>query len=139
MTARLELEIELEPAFFDVDPMNVVWHGHYAKFLELARAALMSKLNFGYEQMRDSGYMFPIIELFIRYAKPLRLGQRVRVRARIVEWESRLRIDYEIRDAESGQRLTRARTVQLAVDASDGTLCYLCPEILWQRLGVTVP
>lgn len=138
MTAQLEHEIELEPAFFEIDPMNVVWHGHYAKFLELARAALMGKLNFGYAQMRDSGYIFPIVELFIRYAQPLRLGQRVRVRARIVEWESRLRINYEIRDAASGQRLTRAHTVQLAVDAGSGTLCYLCPEILWERLGVTV-
>jgi acyl-CoA thioester hydrolase len=98
----------------------------------------MGKLNFGYAQMRDSGYIFPIVELYIRYAQPLRLGQRVRVRARIVEWESRLRITYEIRDAASGQRLTRAHTVQLAVDAGSGALCYLCPEILWERLGVTV-
>jgi len=136
MSVQLEHEIELQPAFFDIDPMNVVWHGHYARFLELARAALMEKLGYSYSQMRESGYLFPIIELFIRYAQPLHLGQRVRVLARIVEWESRLRINYEIHDVASGRRLTRARTVQLAVDAQSGELCYVCPKILWEKLGV---
>ena len=139
MTAQLEHEIELEPAFYDLDPMNVVWHGHYARFLELARAALMQKLNYSYAEMRESGYMYPIIELFIRYAQPLYLGQRLRVMARIVEWESRLRVDYEIRDAATGRRLTRAHTVQVAVKAGSTELCFVCPQVLWDRLGVTVP
>jgi acyl-CoA thioester hydrolase len=137
MTTHLEHEIELEPAFYEIDPMDVVWHGHYAKFLEQARAALMNKLNFGYREMKASGYVFPIIELFIRYAQPLRLGQRVRVLARIVEWESRLRINYEIRDVSSGRRLTRAHTVQVAVSTDDGQMRYLSPKVLWERLGVS--
>jgi acyl-CoA thioester hydrolase len=136
MTTHLAHEIELEPAFYEIDPMEVVWHGHYAKFLELARAALMARLDFGYRQMRDSGYAFPIIEMFVRYMQPLRLGQRVRVSARIVEWESRLRVNYEIRDVKTGRRLTRAHTVQVAVDISTGAMCYVCPGILWERLGV---
>ncbi|MDR2215704.1 MAG: acyl-CoA thioesterase [Nevskiaceae bacterium] len=139
MIKHLEHEIELEPAFYDIDPMEVVWHGHYVKFLERARGALFGRLNFGYLQMKESGYAFPIIELFIRYAQPLRLGQRVRVLARIVEWESRLRVNYEIRDAASGRRLTRAHTVQVAVDMRSGNMCYLCPKILWERIGVPPP
>ncbi|MEO8314367.1 MAG: thioesterase family protein [Pseudomonadota bacterium] len=136
---NLAHEIELEPAFYEIDPMDVVWHGHYVKFLEKARAALMARLEFGYGEMRDSGYAFPIIELFIRYAQPLKLGQKVRVSAKIVEWESRLRVNYEIRDSVTGRRLTRAHTVQVAVDASNGEMCYVCPVILWQKLGVTPP
>jgi acyl-CoA thioester hydrolase len=27
--------------FFDIDTMNVVWHGHYVKYLEVARCALL--------------------------------------------------------------------------------------------------
>jgi acyl-CoA thioester hydrolase len=136
---NLAHEIELEPAFYEIDPMDVVWHGHYAKFLEKARSKLMARFDFGYQEMRDSGYAFPIIELFIRYAQPLKLGQKVRISAKIVEWESRLRIDYEIRDVATGRRLTRAHTVQVAVDASNGELCYVCPEILWRKLGVAPP
>jgi acyl-CoA thioester hydrolase len=136
MSKHLEHEIELEPAFYDIDPMEVVWHGHYAKFLERARAALMVRLNFSYREMRECGYVFPIVELFIRYAQPLVLGQRVRVSARIVEWESRLKVAYVIRDAATGRRLTKAHTVQVAVDASTQELCFVCPAVLWERLGV---
>jgi acyl-CoA thioester hydrolase len=139
MNTHLEHEIELEPAFYEIDPMDVMWHGHYVRFLELARAALMGRLNFGYQQMKEAGFVFPIVELFIRYAQPLRLGQRVRVSARIVEWESRLRVNYEIRDVISGRRLTRAHTVQVAVLVSTGELQYLCPSILWERIGVPAP
>jgi acyl-CoA thioester hydrolase len=38
------------------------------------------------------------------------------VRASLVEWENRLKINYLISDAETGERLTRASTVQVAVD-----------------------
>ncbi|MGC4027640.1 MAG: acyl-CoA thioesterase [Steroidobacteraceae bacterium] len=139
MATHLEHEIELEPTFYEIDPMDVVWHGHYAKFMERVRAALMNRLNFGYREMKESGYAFPIIELFIRYAQPLRLGQRVRISARVVEWESRLRINYEIRDAVSGRRLTRAHTVQVAVDTRTGAMQYVCPRVLWERMGVLPP
>ena len=35
-------EIEVKPAFFDLDPMAVVWHGNYVKYFEHARSALPS-------------------------------------------------------------------------------------------------
>jgi len=139
MSKNLEHEIELVPAFYEVDPMNVVWHGYYVQYMEQARAALLAQLNLGYKQMQELGYVFPVIELFVRYARPLALGQRVRVAAKIVEWESRLKIRYEIRDATSGQRLTRAHTVQVAVDAATGEMSYVCPAVLWERLGVVPP
>ncbi|MNW12474.1 hypothetical protein D3C71_2101740 [compost metagenome] len=37
------------------------------------------------------------------------------VRAELVEWENRLKINYLIQDAETGQRLTRATSEQVAV------------------------
>ena len=138
MNKQLEHEIELAAAFYDVDPMNVVWHGHYVKYLELARAELLARLNFGYHQMQECGYLFPIIELFVRYAQPLVLGQRMRVKAKIVEWESRLKVVYEIHDVVTNRRLTRAHTVQVAVDARTKEMCYVCPQVMWDRLGVDV-
>ena len=41
---ELSTEIEISPAFHDLDPMNIVWHGHYIKYLELARCALLARL-----------------------------------------------------------------------------------------------
>ena len=63
----LQAEIELVVPFFDVDMMEVVWHGHYVKYFEEARCALLDKLGHNYRQMRDAGYAWPIIDLQVRY------------------------------------------------------------------------
>ena len=88
--------------FFDLDPMEVVWHGHYVKYLEIARCALLDKIDYNYAQMKASGYAWPVIDLHLRYAASAIFGQRLKLRAEIVEWENRLKIDYLITDAATG-------------------------------------
>lgn len=129
----------MQVQFFDLDPMQIVWHGNYVKYLEVARCALLDKIGYNYEQMKDSGYMWPIIEMNLRYAGPATFGQRLLLRAEIVEWENRLRIDYLISDAESGKRLNRATTTQVAVDITSGEMCFVSPPILFEKLGVQAP
>lgn len=132
--ARPSVEIELSPAFHDLDPMVVVWHGHYLKYLELARCALLQSFDYDYPQMRDSGYLWPIVDLRTKYLRPARYGQRLRVRAELVEWDLRMRIDYLIRDADTSEKITRAHTIQVAVDAATGEMCYATPEAFRRRL-----
>ena len=132
----LSHEIEVVPAFFDIDPMEIVWHGHYVKYLELARSALLDRFDYGYSRMRASGYAWPIVDMRLKYVRPAELGQRLIVRAEIVEWENRLRITYRIRDAVSSRKLTEASTIQVAVDLSTREMLYVCPPALWERLGV---
>lgn len=141
MNERNELtgEITLAPAFHDCDPMNVVWHGHYFKYFEIARCALLQRHDYDYPQMLESGYMWPVVDARVKYIRPLLFNQPLRVVARIVEWENRLKIQYEILDAASGQVLTRAHTIQVAVDAATREMLYQCPPVLWERLGVPAP
>lgn len=129
-------EVVLEIPFHDVDLMEVAWHGHYVKYLEIARCALLDSFDYNYREMRDSGYAWPVIELKLRYAKPARLGQKVKVTARVDEYEDRLKIGYVITDAASGQRLSRGHTVQVAVDMSTNELLLSSPSILYRKLGV---
>lgn len=133
----LSATIELEPAFHDLDPMNIVWHGRYVQYFELARCALLRQVDYDYPQMAASGFGWPVVDMRLRYVRPLHYGQRVRVGATVVEWENRLKIDYEVRDVATGERLTRGYTVQVAVELASGEMRYVCPEVLWQRLGVT--
>lgn len=136
MRTDLVAEIELTPAFHDIDPMEVVWHGHYVKYLELARCALLQGFDYDYPQMRESGYLWPIVDLHTKYVRPARYGQRLRVRAELTEWELRMRIDYLISDADSGEAITRAHSLQVAVDAATGEMCYATPAVFRQRLGL---
>jgi acyl-CoA thioester hydrolase len=134
--SRWSAEIEVQIQFFDLDPMEVVWHGRYVQYLETARCALLEQIDYNYPQMTASGYAWPVIDLHLRYAAPAVFMQRIKVRAAIAEWENRLKIDYLISDADSGRRLTRASTVQVAVEIASGEMCFASPPILLQKLGI---
>ena len=134
--AQLSVAVEVVVPFYDLDPMEVVWHGHYAKYFELARCALLDAIDYGYPQMRASGYAWPVIEFHVRFAHPVRFKQRLTVRADLIEWEHRLKIVFQVFDAASGQRLTTGHTVQVAVHGETGEMCFVSPAILFEKLGV---
>lgn len=125
----LQAEIELVVPFFDVDMMEVVWHGHYVKYFEEARCALLDKLGHNYRQMRDAGYAWPIIDLQVRYIRGAQFGQRIRVRADLVEWENRLKINYLITDVATGERMTRGSSVQVAVEIATREMLLVSPRV----------
>ena len=135
----LQAEIELVVPFFDVDMMEVVWHGHYVKYFEEARCALLDKLGHNYRQMRDAGYAWPIIDLQVRYIRGAQFGQRIRVRADLVEWENRLKINYLITDLATGERLTRASTVQVAVEIASREMQMASPACFTDAVAKVLP
>ena len=120
--------------FYDVDAMQVVWHGNYARFLELARCALLEKIGYSYPEMARSGYFWPIVDMRIKYVRPVRMAQKIRLTATLLEYENRLRIDYRIVDAASGELLSKAWTTQLAVAISTGELEFNCPNELVDKV-----
>lgn len=122
--------------FFDVDVLGVAWHGHYVKYLEIARSALMDMFDYNYPQMRDSGFSWPVIELKLRYVHPARLGQKIKITAKLREIELRLVIDYLITDVETGARLSRGHTVQVPVDMATGEMLFGSPPVLYEKLGI---
>ncbi|MDR2626327.1 MAG: acyl-CoA thioesterase [Zoogloeaceae bacterium] len=134
--SRWQKSIKLRIPFHDLDPLEICWHGHYVRYFELARVALLQSLNYDYPQMRESGYAWPVIELFIRYAQPLHYQQEIEVKAFLTEWENRLRIDYLIFDCATGKRLTRGHTLQVAVDMRIREMCLESPAILLEKLGL---
>jgi acyl-CoA thioester hydrolase len=136
MKPDLSHEIDVVPAFYDIDPMEIVWHGHYVKYLELARRALLANFDYDDPRMRDSGFGWPIVDMRLKYVRPAAFGQALKVRAEIVEWENRLRIEYLIRDAATGAKLNQAYTIQVAVDLVTREMHYVSPPVLWERLGI---
>jgi len=125
----LHQEVDMLVPFYDVDSMDVVWHGHYVKYLEVARCALLDDIGHNYVQMKASGYAWPVIDLQLRYVQAARFGQRLVVRADLIEWQNRLLIHYLIRDAVTGQRVTRASSVQVAVHIASGDMQLESPKV----------
>ena len=127
MTPHLQAEVTLEIPFHDVDSMGIVWHGHYLKYFEIARTALMRKAGLDLAEMRASGCSWPVVTCEVKYLRPLRYGQKIRVEAVLEDYDCRLRISYVIRSLENGERLTRASTTQFPIDAQTGEARYETP------------
>jgi acyl-CoA thioester hydrolase len=125
----IHVDTEVLVPFFDVDSMNVVWHGHYIKYLEVARCALLDHIGHNYTQMLESGYAWPVIDIQLRYVRGAVFGQRLIVRASLVEWENRLKINYLISDAETDERMTRASSIQVAVDIKTREMQLASPKV----------
>ncbi len=134
MAEPISAEVVLTVPFFDVDMMRVAWHGHYLKYFESARCALLDMLDYNYAAMEASGYAWPVVDCRVKYIKSARFNRAIRVRATLTEFENRLRMEFLITDEESGERLTTGYTIQVAVDMQNGELCYVTPPILEQKI-----
>jgi acyl-CoA thioester hydrolase len=129
-----ETETLITVPFHDIDMMRVAWHGHYVRYLEIARCELLDMIDYNYPQMVESGFAWPVIDVRLRYAAPARFGQRLAIHTRLREWEHRLKLDYVIRDAKTKKRLTKAFSVQVAVGLNDGEMRMVSPPALVERL-----
>jgi len=120
--------------FYDLDPMEVVWHGNYPRFLEQARTALMEKIGYSFAEMTASGFLWPIVDMRIKYVGPVLLRQEIEVTATLKEYLHSLKIDYRIADRASGAVLTKAHTMQVAVAADTQEMALECPAALIERV-----
>lgn len=135
MPNQLSIDIEKEVPFYDVDSYHIVWHGHYPKYFEEARCALLEKIGCTYQDMEQWGYAFPVIDISIRYVKPLLFKQKVVVNATLKEWHTKLVIDYLITDLMTGERLTKGRTSQVAISVPERITQYESPAPLLEIIN----
>ncbi|BCX89863.1 acyl-CoA thioester hydrolase [Methylomarinovum tepidoasis] len=134
MSGLPEAEVTLEVPFFDADMLGIVWHGHYLKYFEIARCALLEIIDYDYLTMKATGYVWPVVDLQVRYLAPARFGQTLQVAARMLEYEYRLKLAYEIHDTD-GRRLAKGTTVQVAVELDSGEMCFGSPPVLLERIA----
>lgn len=126
----ISAEVRIKAQFYDLDPMEVVWHGNYPRFFEQARCALLDKIGFNYTEMSQTDYVWPVVEMQIKYLRPIRFGQDVAVTATLVGHENRIRIAYLIADIPSGAVLTKGQTTQVAVHRETQEMAFESPEPL---------
>lgn len=120
--------IRVRVRFSEVDPIRMVWHGNYVKYMESARCALLNKLNYDYKAMEKDGYVWPVVQLGIKYIRPLRFMQKVRVEVSLVEYEICLKLQYRFIDMETGKVITKAESTQMAVQIKTGESCLGSPK-----------
>lgn len=135
MKGIISTEIEIVIPFHDVDSMGITWHGNYLRYFEIARCQLLDLIHYGYRAMQASGYSWPIVDLQVKYAQSSTFEQKVIIKAAIVEWENRLKINYQVLDAVTKKRITKGYTIQAAVDMQTQELCFVTPKVLQDKIA----
>ena len=125
-SARVETEIEVRYA--ETDQMGVVHHANYAVWFELARTRLCALSGFHYAEIEKMGYLLMVVGVEMRYQRPARYGDTVRVAC----WGERLgsrmlRFAYEVKRGE--ELLATGATDHVWVEAASGRPCRI-PEPL---------
>ncbi|WP_297985192.1 acyl-CoA thioesterase [uncultured Campylobacter sp.] len=124
----LKRRYEFKAEFFDADPMGVMWHGNYVKYLEMARCRLLDELNFNYIKMQNRGFALPIIKMDLKYINPIYFNDDFIVEIRLVECDITLKFNY-ILLSKDNQIIAKASTTQVAVTLNKETL-YAIPDEL---------
>ncbi len=132
---RLSAEVEIQVPFHDCDPMGITWHGNYLRYFEVARCALLEKINFGYREMDKTSYIWPVVDARVKYVRPTTFEQVLIASATVVEYENRLKLEYRVRDKVTGDVVTKGFTIQVAVTKAKNELCFVSPDILLDRIG----
>lgn len=119
---------EFEIPFFDVDSMEIMWHGHYVKYLEMARCAFLEEIHYTYDVMKAKGFGWPIVQLNLKYVRPALFRQKIRVELALVDYETCCRIEYKIVDCQTNQKLTEGSTTQMAVEIATKESQFQTPK-----------
>ncbi len=130
----LETNTVIEIPFHDVDMMGIAWHGHYAKYFEVARCELLDLIDYNYRQMEATGFAWPVIDMRIQYVKPASFGMKINVNARLLEYENRLKVAYVITERGSGRKLTKGYSCQVAVNMAEEEMCLVSPACLLEKI-----
>jgi len=134
MKTELKAAVKIRVPFHDVDGMQVVWHGHYYKYFEVARTKLLQSIGYDVLEMKASGYSWPVVESNCKYVRPILYDQLIQVTAELQEYENRLKIRYRITDAVSNSKLASGHTTQVAVEMKNLEMCFVSPKILREKV-----
>lgn len=123
---------EFRVEFFDVDSMSVMWHGNYVKYMESARCSLLNELGYNYLDMKNDGFVFPVVKMDIKFIAPLMFGEHFCVEIELVKNEGFLIFKYIF--LKNDKKIARAATSQACVEIANHQTCFILPETLSQKI-----
>jgi acyl-CoA thioester hydrolase len=125
--------IRFEVPFHDCDPLQIVWHGRYFEYFEVARTALFRARGLDIPAIRELGLRMYVADVRCRYTSPLTYGDEVEVEAIAKTASPLIRIVYSVRNLTQKRRSARGHCVLATTDAQ-GQLLTETPDVIRERL-----
>lgn len=134
---KLKSETEIRVRFSEVDSMQIVWHGSYAKYFEDGREAFGLKYpGLGYMDVYKSGYAIPLVDMQIQYKRPLRYNETAIIETHYISTKAaKICFEYEIRRASDNVVVAIGSTTQVFLDNENLELQLISPEFYlnWKK------
>lgn len=118
--------------FGDTDQMGVVYYANYLRWFEAARGELLRANGRSYGEWERAGLSLPVVEAHVRYRRPARYEDLVRIDAIVEEVKAAsFRFTYKVTRVEgagAGDLLAEGWTVHACIDR-EGRPLRLPPEM----------
>ncbi|MBD2182894.1 acyl-CoA thioesterase [Planktothrix sp. FACHB-1355] len=128
-----EYPIRVQPHHTDYS--GNVWHGSYIAWMEEARVECLRSIGIEFADLVALGCDLPVVELTVRYHRPLRMGMTAKVKARMAEIDGvRLNWDNQIQSLDGEELYLSARVTLVAVDREKGKIMRQLPPAVKDAL-----
>src|SRR5574344_354993 len=108
-------EYKMTIPFYDVDEMQIVWHGNYVKYLEDARCDFLKKINYSYNDMKKDGMVYPVAKMDMKFIDTITFSQEITIKTILKEIEPAIIFKYIICDTKTDKKLFTANSMQIGV------------------------
>ena len=103
--------------FSEIDPLGIVWHGHYVKYMEDGREAFGKEYNLSYSDIFEVGLVAPIVKIDLNYKKDVKYGDSIKIVTRYVDSPAaKILFEYNIYNAKTEELVTTGSTTQVFLD-----------------------
>ncbi len=127
-------ETTITVRFNEIDAYQVAWHGHYVAWLEVGRNELAGRFGLDAVQLVAAGYFGPVVNLELKYLRPARFNDHVRIQTTVQRTETPTLEFRTIILGADGQPCARGKTVHALTDLN-GVTQYRLPEQIAERFA----
>lgn len=111
-------DLDLRVRYAECDPMGYAHHAAYPVWFEMGRTELLRQTGVRYRDIEEQGAFIVVIELNVRYRRPARYDDSLRLRTTLVKaGHVKLEHAYEL---SRGEELLATATTTLACVGRDG-------------------
>lgn len=109
--------IEHRVNYSEVDQMGVAYHARYVVWFDMARTEHIRRTGVSYRDLEARGILLVVGELRVRYRRPARYDDLVRVRCWVRDCASRrVTFGYAVERVADGELLVTAETAMMALN-----------------------
>lgn len=112
------VEERIRVRYAETDMMGHAYYANYLVWYEQARSAYFRERGLPYRTVEEQGFKLPVVEVFSKYKAEAKYEDELIVKAWISEMKrSSMKVEYEVRHAESGKIVNEGYTWHVVVDA----------------------